>query len=195
MPIVAMTAVATAVIVIVAIFIGALLLVRATSSLPAGHAANWRGLAGHHLPSSVAFASVHWTVRGPVHATLSGIPMLVEARLAETVGGSFRQCEGELASRLDAQLVKTLRKWYLTVRVLMNSLAPISGLDRPSRAISSVPSNPQANRHPGRIGRIRAHPRRKTADVNAEREPAIIDPAHRAEVSKDHQAAPATATW
>ena len=62
-----------------------------------------RALAGHHQSSSVAFASAHWTVRGPVHAKLSGIPMLVEERLAETVGGSFRQGSRELASRLDAQ--------------------------------------------------------------------------------------------
>jgi hypothetical protein len=65
-PIVAMTAFATAVIVIAAMFIGALLLVRATGLLPAGHAANWRALAGHHLLTPVAFASAHWTVRGPV---------------------------------------------------------------------------------------------------------------------------------
>ena len=30
-----------------------------------------------------------------------------------------------------ASLVKTLCRWYLTVRALMNSRAPISGLDRP----------------------------------------------------------------
>jgi hypothetical protein len=33
-----------------------------------------------------------------------------------------------------SSLVKTLRRWYLTVRGLMNSSAPISGLERPSRA-------------------------------------------------------------
>ena len=33
-----------------------------------------------------------------------------------------------------ASLVKTLPRWYWTVRALMNSRAPISGLDRPSRA-------------------------------------------------------------
>jgi hypothetical protein len=32
-------------------------------------------------------------------------------------------------------LVKTLRRWYWTVRALMNNRAPISGFDRPSRAI------------------------------------------------------------
>src|ERR1700722_16993744 len=31
-------------------------------------------------------------------------------------------------------LAKTLPRWYWTVRVLMNSRAPICGLDRPSRA-------------------------------------------------------------
>ena len=31
-------------------------------------------------------------------------------------------------------LVKTLLRWYLTVRALMNSRAPISWLDRPSLA-------------------------------------------------------------
>src|SRR5690242_17812533 len=31
-------------------------------------------------------------------------------------------------------LVKTLRRWYWTVRELMNSRLPISGLDRPSRS-------------------------------------------------------------
>jgi hypothetical protein len=36
-----------------------------------------RALAGHHQSSSVAFASAHWTVRGPVHAKLSEIPTLV----------------------------------------------------------------------------------------------------------------------
>jgi hypothetical protein len=31
-------------------------------------------------------------------------------------------------------LVKTLPRWYWTVRALMNSRAPISGFDSPSRA-------------------------------------------------------------
>jgi hypothetical protein len=31
-------------------------------------------------------------------------------------------------------LAKTLPRWYWTVRALMNSRAPISGFDRPSRA-------------------------------------------------------------
>jgi hypothetical protein len=35
-------------------------------------------------------------------------------------------------------LLKTLRKWYWTVRALMNMRAPISGLDRPSRAIRAI---------------------------------------------------------
>ena len=35
-------------------------------------------------------------------------------------------------------LVKTLRRWYSTVRGLMNSRAPISGLDRPSRASRAI---------------------------------------------------------
>src|SRR5258707_7089099 len=33
-----------------------------------------------------------------------------------------------------ASLAKTLLRWHSTVRALMNSRAPISGLDRPSRA-------------------------------------------------------------
>src|SRR5579859_6375465 len=35
---------------------------------------------------------------------------------------------------LTPSLVKTLPRWYWTVRVLMNRREPISGLDRPSRA-------------------------------------------------------------
>jgi hypothetical protein len=35
---------------------------------------------------------------------------------------------------LMSSVLKTLRRWYWTVRGLMNSRAPISGLDRPSRA-------------------------------------------------------------
>ena len=33
---------------------------------------------------------------------------------------------------------KTLRRWYCTVRGLMNSCAPISGLERPSRARRAI---------------------------------------------------------
>jgi hypothetical protein len=36
--------------------------------------------------------------------------------------------------KLMSSLLKTWRGWYWTVRGLMNSRAPISGLDRPSRA-------------------------------------------------------------
>src|SRR5258707_7128448 len=39
---------------------------------------------------------------------------------------------------LMASLAKTLLRWYSTVRVLMNSRAPISGLDRPSRASRAI---------------------------------------------------------
>ena len=35
-------------------------------------------------------------------------------------------------------LAKTLRRWYWTVRALMNSRAPISGFDRPSRASRAI---------------------------------------------------------
>ena len=35
-------------------------------------------------------------------------------------------------------LVKTLPRWYWTVRALMNSCAPISGFDRPSRASRAI---------------------------------------------------------
>src|ERR1700678_526758 len=35
-------------------------------------------------------------------------------------------------------LVKTLPRWYWAVRELMNSRAPISGFDRPSRAIRAT---------------------------------------------------------
>src|ERR1700754_4254429 len=35
-------------------------------------------------------------------------------------------------------LVKTLRRWYLTVRGLMNSRVPISGFDSPSRASRAI---------------------------------------------------------
>jgi hypothetical protein len=35
-------------------------------------------------------------------------------------------------------LVKTLRRWYWTVRALMNSRVLISGLDRPSRASRAI---------------------------------------------------------
>ncbi|HVQ99576.1 MAG TPA: hypothetical protein VMS16_12365, partial [Mycobacterium sp.] len=45
---------------------------------------------------------------GPVDAKLSGIPTLVEARLAETVGGSLPQGSGELAERFDAELGEDL---------------------------------------------------------------------------------------
>jgi hypothetical protein len=39
---------------------------------------------------------------------------------------------------LMSSLVKTLRRWYLTVRGLMNSSAPISGLESPSRASRAI---------------------------------------------------------
>ena len=35
-------------------------------------------------------------------------------------------------------LVKTLPRWYWTVRALMNSRVPISGLDSPSRASRAI---------------------------------------------------------
>jgi len=35
-------------------------------------------------------------------------------------------------------LVKTLPRWYWTVRAEMNSRAPISGFDRPSRASRAI---------------------------------------------------------
>ena len=41
-----------------------------------------------------------------------------------TVGG---QDAAQLATRADAELAKTLPRWYWTVRALMNSRAPISG--------------------------------------------------------------------
>ena len=37
-----------------------------------------------------------------------------------------------------ASLAKTLCRWYWTVRALMNSLLPISGFDRPSRASRAI---------------------------------------------------------
>ena len=38
-------------------------------------------------------------------------------------------------------LAKTLRRWYWTVCALMNSLVPISGLDRPSLASRATSSS------------------------------------------------------
>jgi hypothetical protein len=37
-----------------------------------------------------------------------------------------------------ASLLKTLAKWYWTVRAEMKSRAPISGFDRPSRASRAI---------------------------------------------------------
>ena len=39
---------------------------------------------------------------------------------------------------LMSSFLKTLRRWYCTVRELMNSCAPISGLERPSRASLAI---------------------------------------------------------
>jgi hypothetical protein len=64
--------------------------------------------------------------------------MLVEARLAEMVGGSFRQGSGELAARLDAELGEDLAQGVLDCAPLTYSRAPISGLDRPWRASAAV---------------------------------------------------------
>ena len=42
------------------------------------------------------------------------------------------------ARELMSSLVNTLPRWYLTVRALMNSRAPISGFDSPSRASRAI---------------------------------------------------------
>src|SRR6266852_9647782 len=51
-------------------------------------------------------------------------------RVARTPGSWLRE--------LMASLVKTLCRWYSTVRGLMNSWAAISGLDRPSPASQAI---------------------------------------------------------
>ena len=74
--------------------------------------------------------SANWPVAGwPWHRPADG-----EASAAGTVSGSLGRTRWSWLRELMPSLVKTLRRWYWTVRELMNSRAPISGLDRPSRA-------------------------------------------------------------
>src|SRR5580704_5588807 len=51
-----------------------------------------------------------------------------------TGSGSPGRTRWSWPRELMPSLAKTLARWYWTVRALMNSRAPISGLDRPSRA-------------------------------------------------------------
>ena len=54
------------------------------------------------------------------------------------VSGSPGSTRSSWLRELMSSLVKTLRRWYSTVRGLMNSRAPISGFDSPSRASRAI---------------------------------------------------------
>ena len=52
--------------------------------------------------------------------------------------GSLGRTRSSWVREVMSSLVKTLRKWYWTVRGLMNSRAPISGFESPSRASRAI---------------------------------------------------------
>jgi len=54
------------------------------------------------------------------------------------VAGSAGRTRSSWFRELMPNLVKTMRKWYWTVRALMNNRVPISGFDRPSRASRAI---------------------------------------------------------
>ena len=60
------------------------------------------------------------------------------ASAAGTVVGSLGRTRSSSLRELMSSLVKTLRRWYLTVRGLMNSRVPISGFESPSRASRAI---------------------------------------------------------
>jgi hypothetical protein len=78
----------------------------------------------HHQPSGVPSTSANGTVR------LASQPDLG--------GGSIGQHTPELVARFDAEFDEGLFRWYWTVRAPSNNRAPISGLDRPSRANRAI---------------------------------------------------------
>ena len=51
---------------------------------------------------------------------------------------TFGSTRSSWLRELMSSLVNTLRRWYSTVRGLMNSRAPISGFERPSRASRAI---------------------------------------------------------
>ena len=86
------------------------------------------------------------------------------------VAGSPGRTRSSWLRELMPSLVKTLPRWYWTVRALMNSRAPISGLDRPSRA----------SRRPGSPGRSARRWSRRCACGRSRRwPPARAGPARR----------------
>ena len=52
--------------------------------------------------------------------------------------GSLGKTRSSWLREVMSSLMKTLGKWYLTVRGLMNSRAPISGFESPSRASRAI---------------------------------------------------------
>ena len=57
---------------------------------------------------------------------------------AAMVPGSLGRTWSSWLREVMSSLLKTLLRWYLTVRALMNSRAPISGLESPSRASLAI---------------------------------------------------------
>jgi hypothetical protein len=78
----------------------------------------------HHQPAGARSTSANRTWRLASQPDLSG--------------GPISQDTPELVARLDAKFDEDLFQVYWTVRALRNNRAPISGLDRPSRANRAI---------------------------------------------------------
>ena len=72
--------------------------------------------------------------------------------------------------------VNTLPRWYWTVRVLMNSRVPISGLDRPPRASRAIWASCSVSASPGESTRS-GLARRETRNLQRRRDHPARDPA------------------
>jgi hypothetical protein len=100
-----------------------------------------RGIHGDAGPHDVVGHAV--ADRGDGECFCAGLAPQLAADAGPTVrwppsaGHSVRTRSSWLRDSMP-RLVKTLRRWYWTVRALMNMRTPISGLDRPSRAIRAI---------------------------------------------------------
>ena len=102
---------------------------RTLSSSSAGHSHECRPLRSRSHPP----------LHGAGGQSPPGPRQNVRTQLARPDGGGLAgQDAGELVRELMSSLMKTLRRWYWTVRGLTNSRVPISGLESPSRGRRAI---------------------------------------------------------
>ena len=71
-------------------------------------------------------------------ANLATRPILASGHASRTALGPSGSARWSCRRELISSLVKTLPRWYWTVRALMNNRAPISGFDKPARASCAI---------------------------------------------------------